>query len=306
MPPAQRRPTAAPRPFSPLPLFLTLLIPLFALLSHFAPGPTSTLLSPSPTISHSHSSLGSDSDSISSDARTALILTAHPDDEVMFFSPTILGLRKMGWDVRALCMSIGNFDGLGEIRRKELVDSYAVLGVEQEKVEIIDHQYLQDGMRYWDSMTIASIVQRSLSSNPADLIITFDKFGITRHRNHIALAHSLLHLDIPTPMVMVLHTPYTILKFTGPFYPLYLKLRSFLETIYHAMITLTTHEDGSASKAKTKEREEMAVLISSPGEYLLSLRAMMAHKSQLVWFRWLYITFSRLMWVNELELLQMS
>jgi len=44
-----------------------------------------------------------------SSPRTALILTAHPDDEAMFFSPTILSLVASGWDVRALCMSLGGF-----------------------------------------------------------------------------------------------------------------------------------------------------------------------------------------------------
>jgi hypothetical protein len=39
--------------------------------------------------------------------RSALILTAHPDDEVMFFSPSILGLERDGWDVRGLCLSSG-------------------------------------------------------------------------------------------------------------------------------------------------------------------------------------------------------
>ena len=39
--------------------------------------------------------------------RTALILTAHPDDEVMFFTPTILGLIASGWEVSALCLSTG-------------------------------------------------------------------------------------------------------------------------------------------------------------------------------------------------------
>lgn len=39
--------------------------------------------------------------------KTALILTAHPDDEVMFFTPTILGLITGGWEVSALCLSNG-------------------------------------------------------------------------------------------------------------------------------------------------------------------------------------------------------
>lgn len=41
------------------------------------------------------------------DAKSAVILTAHPDDEVMFFTPTILALLAGGWDVRALCLSNG-------------------------------------------------------------------------------------------------------------------------------------------------------------------------------------------------------
>lgn len=39
--------------------------------------------------------------------KTALILTAHPDDEVMFFTPTILALQTEGWEVQALCLSNG-------------------------------------------------------------------------------------------------------------------------------------------------------------------------------------------------------
>jgi len=41
------------------------------------------------------------------DRKTALILTAHPDDEVMFFTPTILALLAAGWEVGALCLSNG-------------------------------------------------------------------------------------------------------------------------------------------------------------------------------------------------------
>jgi N-acetylglucosaminylphosphatidylinositol deacetylase len=38
---------------------------------------------------------------------TALVLTAHPDDEVMFFGPTILNLVASGWNLRAICISDG-------------------------------------------------------------------------------------------------------------------------------------------------------------------------------------------------------
>lgn len=35
--------------------------------------------------------------------------------------------------------------------------------------------------------------------------------------------------------------------------------------------------------------------------YLLTLKAMRQHKSQLVWFRWLYVGWSKYMWVGEVE-----
>jgi hypothetical protein len=41
------------------------------------------------------------------DDKTALVLTAHPDDEVMFFTPTVLALVDAGWNVSALCLSTG-------------------------------------------------------------------------------------------------------------------------------------------------------------------------------------------------------
>jgi len=41
------------------------------------------------------------------ESKTALILTAHPDDEVMFFTPTILALLAAGWEVSGLCLSNG-------------------------------------------------------------------------------------------------------------------------------------------------------------------------------------------------------
>ncbi len=38
-----------------------------------------------------------------------LVLTAHPDDEAMFFGPTIVNLVTAGWDVLPVCMSTGGY-----------------------------------------------------------------------------------------------------------------------------------------------------------------------------------------------------
>jgi N-acetylglucosaminylphosphatidylinositol deacetylase len=73
------------------------------------------------------------------------LLIAHPDDEAMFFSPTVLALTRpeTGNHVKILCLSTGNADGLGETRKKELVKSAMLLGVRQEDdVFVIDSPYV--------------------------------------------------------------------------------------------------------------------------------------------------------------------
>ena len=43
------------------------------------------------------------------------------------------------------------------------------------------------------------------------------------------------------------------------------------------------------------------LLVNSPWQYLKSRTAFKQHKTQVVWFRRLYMMFSRYMWFNELE-----
>ena len=68
-----------------------------------------------------------------------LLLTAHPDDECMFFAPTLLALsREERVNVFSLCLSVGNADGLGQTRRHELARSLNVLGVSQNRRWVVD------------------------------------------------------------------------------------------------------------------------------------------------------------------------
>lgn len=48
-----------------------------------------------------------------------MYVIAHPDDEAMFFVPSIVNLRQNN-RLYLLCLSTGNFAGLGRIREKEL------------------------------------------------------------------------------------------------------------------------------------------------------------------------------------------
>jgi hypothetical protein len=52
-------------------------------------------------------------------APRALFLTAHPDDECMFFAPSIKALSAQGWEVSGLCMSYGELTERERVSRRD-------------------------------------------------------------------------------------------------------------------------------------------------------------------------------------------
>ncbi|CAA0372409.1 unnamed protein product [Arabidopsis thaliana] len=87
-----------------------------------------------------------------------MFVIAHPDDESMFFSPTINYFTSTACNLHILCFSTGNADGMGSIRDQELHRACAVLKVPLQQLKILDHPNLQ--------------------------IITFDNYGVSGHCNH--------------------------------------------------------------------------------------------------------------------------
>ena len=81
-----------------------------------------------------------------------LLLTAHPDDECMFFGPTVLALTENYHGIKqdpehqhsvfSMCLSSGDADGLGAIRKKELNASLDVLGVDKDRRWVLDKLYV--------------------------------------------------------------------------------------------------------------------------------------------------------------------
>ncbi|XP_078080709.1 N-acetylglucosaminyl-phosphatidylinositol de-N-acetylase isoform X4 [Mustelus asterias] len=132
----------------------------------------------------------------------ALLVTAHPDDECMFFAPALLGLVARGLPVHLLCLSTGNFYKQGEIRKKELVQSCAVLGLPSSRVTILDHRYLPDnpGVQ-WDSELIAVLILKHIQMHHISLLLTFDEDGVSGHANHIAIYYAIrkLHSEKKLP-----------------------------------------------------------------------------------------------------------
>ncbi|XP_067571603.1 N-acetylglucosaminyl-phosphatidylinositol de-N-acetylase isoform X6 [Pseudorca crassidens] len=117
-----------------------------------------------------------------------LLVTAHPDDEAMFFAPTVLGLVRMRHQVSLLCFSAGNYYNQGETRKKELLQSCDVLGIPPSNVMIIDNRdFPDDPGVWWDTERVADVLLRHVEASRINLVVTFDAGGVSGHSNHVAL-----------------------------------------------------------------------------------------------------------------------
>ena len=82
-----------------------------------------------------------------------LLLTAHPDDEIMFFYPTIKELCKCN-DLYLLCLSNGDYDGIGYIREKELKKLCQIINFKGLKISVFEDNI----NKFWDQQNIEKIV----------------------------------------------------------------------------------------------------------------------------------------------------
>lgn len=112
-------------------------------------------------------------------ATKVLLVTAHPDDEVMFFTPLLTSMSNAGHQVSILCLSDGNFEGLGNIRSNELIKCAAMFHISSKDVYIVNHPSLQDGMNNdWPLNVIADIVQEHIGAiNPSMVSISFPLYA---------------------------------------------------------------------------------------------------------------------------------
>lgn len=112
-------------------------------------------------------------------------------------------------------------------------------------------------------------------------ILTFDEQGISSHPNHISLLHGVAHLIGSVPATESRPRLFSLISV-----PLYTKYIGLLGPFISKARTIAAADHGPT-------------FISGLDQWMTALRAMMQHRSQLVWFRWLYVSFSRYMWVNE-------
>lgn len=207
--------------------------------------------------------------------QNVLFVTAHPDDECMFFAPTILSLLRAGHKAYLVCLSKGDFYNQGDTRKKELLASCNRLGIMPNHVTIVDDDRFKDGPdNVWDKDGVGERIVSVVKRVSATSIITFDNTGVSGHSNHVAIYRAVEKLhkrkEMQDVSVFTLHSTNVVRKYV-----------SFLDIPISSIFFLTT-------------------FVSLPSEVLKTWQAMWAHESQLVWFRKLYMLFSRYMYVNTL------
>uniref|UniRef100_A0A3P9AJQ1 N-acetylglucosaminylphosphatidylinositol deacetylase n=1 Tax=Esox lucius TaxID=8010 RepID=A0A3P9AJQ1_ESOLU len=210
----------------------------------------------------------------------ALFLTAHPDDECMFFAPAILGLLELNASVHLLCLSQGNYYNQGVQRREELLDSCAVLGIPDSQVTIHDSKELPDNPNIeWSISVASSVILKHIRAHSINLVLTFDGTGVSGHSNHTAIYKAVSYLgstgNVPDDCSLLSLSTISVLR----------KYLSFLELPISWLLP-----------------SDLCFIIESKGHYQAK-RAMLCHRTQLLWFRYLYIWFSRYMFVNTFRVI---
>ncbi|XP_068623318.1 N-acetylglucosaminyl-phosphatidylinositol de-N-acetylase [Battus philenor] len=215
-------------------------------------------------------------------AKRVLIVIAHPDDECMFFGPTIFRLCEQGAEVYLLCLSNGNYEGKGNIRHEELWSACRVLGVPEGNVCLIDDTRLRDTPKVqWPVQVIAKLVHHHLEALEVDTLVTFDRGGVSSHPNHSAVFYAIAYMFVEKFM------PKRCTVYTLDSVNILRKYMGFLDLPLSFVL--------SSKRYFLRWTESRRVV-----------RAMKQHKSQMVWFRYLYVIFSRYMVINTLRKINLA
>ncbi|KAK4633881.1 N-acetylglucosaminyl-phosphatidylinositol de-N-acetylase [Fulvia fulva] len=239
------------------------------------------------------------------------LLIAHPDDEAMFFAPSLRALTApdLGNQVVILCFSSGNADGLGHIRKEELAKSALLLGLRSsEHVVVLEDKNFPDSMSAeWDPRLVSQQLMKFFGPREGvnagrdaavatgiDVLVTFDEGGVSGHPNHVSLFNGATtflkqlmqgRAGWECPVKLYTLTSTNIVR----------KYSSVLDSVVTVLgCFLTMKEAGSYPTP--------LVSVSTPGDVRKAQLAMTtAHKSQMRWFRWGWIGVSRYMVINDLQ-----
>lgn len=132
-----------------------------------------------------------------------------------------------------------------------------------------------------------------------DILITFDAHGVSYHPNHTSLYHGALHW-LTSLMVDKSGWKCPVELYTLTTTNIVRKYLSFLDSA--PSIVMGGWRAAGVPQKKKREEPPSLLYISDFGQYRRAQQAMVkAHKSQMRWFRWGWISIGRYMIVNDLK-----
>ena len=220
-----------------------------------------------------------------------VFIFAHPDDEAMFFTPMLHLLKENkqkfnNIKTHFLCVSQGDYDKLGKIREKEMHASAKFYDVDTCQV-FNDERCLDGPKAEWDLDFVAKeIVQKkAIEELKADVIFTFDDFGVSGHTNHrqVYQAVKKVALLMENNKKNSNHSGVIFYKLVS--HPIWRKYSSIFGVIVRNIVDRFLH----ASDQHSHEEMKSLTVIVPPKAGLLSMRGLWNHYSQFVWFRFFYV-----------------
>lgn len=234
----------------------------------------------------------------------------HPDDEVMFFSPSLVEITKPkhGNHVHLVCFSRGDavHESFGDIRSQELRNSARIIGIAEQDVIILDNY--KDGMDVeWSAQDILqSLAQIIGHTSNNTTVITFDEHGVSNHANHISLyygtkeyfrthvgSNEKVRLYVLKSLNFWEKYSFTVLTNVELFFDLLLKFVFSNLLKINVNVSFFNHFHTShLSQVKIYSDLNMLSVSYAAMAY--------GHFSQMVWFRYGWILFSRYLTFNHL------
>ena len=129
----------------------------------------------------------------------------------------------------------------------------------------------------WRDEIVSEVVLHAIESQDIDTVITFDRHGVSGHKNHCALYTAMAFLCLENRI------PRTCRVFALRSVNILRKYSSILDVPMSFLLTPS------------------AAYVASPNRWLQLREAMKGHESQYVWFRKLYMLFSRYVLINTFD-----
>lgn len=239
---------------------------------------------------------------------TVSLVIAHPDDEIMFFNQFLVALNKANlanrvgaesdsqskvsdfqnqeedlFKVNIVCLTNGdNEKKYGKLRENELKDSCkTLLSNYNLDVNMFIHigSFVDSMTENWNITEVKQYLRERISCKGTGLIVTFDQFGISSHINHRTCNEAVLEQfsSSETTHIWTLKTPSFFQKYMG-------------------ILVLLSRDQSTDYKSITLRNYDLYQVI-----YLIGIMGHL-HKSQMVWYRWLWWIFNSLVWSSTFEI----